>query len=42
MSIGPVTSDAMRNAGLKPMLEAAVHTIDGLVEAILLAAGSTA
>ncbi len=34
-SIGPITSDAMRAAGLEPTVEAEVHTIDGLVDAIL-------
>jgi uroporphyrinogen III methyltransferase/synthase len=33
-SIGPVTSDTLRAAGLTPAVEASVHTIDGLVEAI--------
>lgn len=33
-SIGPVTSDAIRAGGLRPTVEASVHTIDGLVAAI--------
>jgi uroporphyrinogen III methyltransferase / synthase len=34
-SIGPATSDALRAHGLEPALEAAVHTPDGLVDALL-------
>ena len=34
-SIGPVTSDALRDHGLQPGLEATVHTPDGLVDALL-------
>ncbi|HZC34406.1 MAG TPA: uroporphyrinogen-III C-methyltransferase [Chthoniobacterales bacterium] len=34
-SIGPVTSETMRQAGLKVDVEAARHDIDGLVEAIV-------
>jgi len=33
-SIGPVTSELLRNLGVKIDLEAAVHTIDGLLSAI--------
>lgn len=33
-SIGPSTSRAIRKAGIEPMVEAKVHTIPGLVEAI--------
>ena len=39
-SIGPVTSAALRAAGLEPTVEAERHTIDGLVEAMLRIAGS--
>lgn len=35
VSIGPVTSEAVRDAGLKVHVEAARHDIDGLVEALL-------
>jgi uroporphyrinogen III methyltransferase/synthase len=34
-SIGPVTSAALRDAGLEPDLEAAEHTPDGLVQALI-------
>jgi len=36
-SIGPATSAALRAAGLEPSVEAAVHTIDRLIEAICTA-----
>jgi uroporphyrinogen III methyltransferase / synthase len=35
VSIGPVTSDTLRELGREPDLEAARHDIDGLVEAIV-------
>ena len=35
VSIGPVTSDAARGRGLRVDAEAAPHTIDGLVAALL-------
>jgi uroporphyrinogen III methyltransferase / synthase len=35
VSIGPVTSDALREHGLEPHVEAARHDIDGLLEALL-------
>ena len=34
-SIGPVTSETIRNAGLEPTIEANPYTIEGLVEAIV-------
>ena len=34
-SIGPVTSDALRELGLEPDVEATRHDIDGLVEALV-------
>jgi uroporphyrinogen III methyltransferase/synthase len=37
-SIGPITSAALRELGLEPALEAAEHTPDGLVSALLTAA----
>ena len=37
VSIGPVTSEAAREAGLKVDVEAERHDIDGLVEALLTA-----
>jgi uroporphyrinogen III methyltransferase/synthase len=39
-SIGPVTSQALRDRGREPDLEAARHDIDGLVDAILADASS--
>ena len=33
-SIGPITSQALREAGLEPVIEAAVYNVDGLIEAI--------
>ena len=38
-SIGPVTSAALRELGYEPALEAADHTPDGLVAALVSAAG---
>jgi uroporphyrinogen III methyltransferase/synthase len=38
-SIGPVTSDALRELGYEPDLEAADHTPDGLVAALVMAVG---
>jgi uroporphyrinogen III methyltransferase/synthase len=35
VSIGPVTSDALREHGLEPHVEAARHDLDGLLEALL-------
>jgi uroporphyrinogen III methyltransferase/synthase len=35
VSIGPVTSETLRNAGLEPHLEAARHDIEGLVAALV-------
>jgi uroporphyrinogen III methyltransferase/synthase len=35
VSIGPVTSEALREHGLEPHIEAARHDIDGLLEALL-------
>jgi uroporphyrinogen III methyltransferase/synthase len=40
ISIGPVTSEAAREAGLRVDVEAERHDIDGLVEALLTAATS--
>jgi uroporphyrinogen III methyltransferase/synthase len=39
VSIGPVTSAALRDHGLEPAVEAQRHDIDGLVDALLSAAG---
>jgi uroporphyrinogen III methyltransferase / synthase len=33
-SIGPITSQALRDAGLEPAIEAGVYTVDGLIDAI--------
>jgi uroporphyrinogen III methyltransferase/synthase len=38
ISIGPITSDTAREAGLEVHAEAEQHDIDGLVEALLLLA----
>ena len=35
VSIGPITSDALREHGLEPDVEAQEHTPDGLVAALL-------
>jgi uroporphyrinogen III methyltransferase/synthase len=35
VSIGPVTSDALRALGREPDVEATAHTPDGLVAALL-------
>lgn len=35
VSIGPVTSQALRDRGLEPHVEAATHDIDGLIEALV-------
>jgi uroporphyrinogen III methyltransferase/synthase len=35
VSIGPVTSETLREHGLEPDVEAARHDIDGLIEALL-------
>jgi uroporphyrinogen III methyltransferase/synthase len=35
VSIGPVTSDALREQGLQPDVEASRHDIDGLVQALI-------
>ena len=38
VSIGPITSDALREHGIEPDVEAAEHTPDGLVAALLVVA----
>ncbi len=40
LSIGPVTSEALRERGLEPDLEAVRHDIDGVVDALVADAGS--
>ncbi|HEY6476608.1 MAG TPA: uroporphyrinogen-III synthase, partial [Polyangia bacterium] len=40
VSIGPVTSDALREHGREPDVEASRHDIDGLVQALIADAGS--
>jgi uroporphyrinogen III methyltransferase/synthase len=40
VSIGPITSDALREHGLQPHVEASSHDIDGLVRALLADAAS--
>ena len=39
VSIGPVTSDALRARGVEPTANADPHTVDGLVEAVLACVG---
>jgi uroporphyrinogen III methyltransferase/synthase len=41
-TIGPETSKALATLGLKPAIEARLHTIDGLIEALLAATHSRA
>jgi uroporphyrinogen III methyltransferase / synthase len=38
VSIGPVTSEALRSHGIEPVIEANPHDVDGLVEAVLAVA----
>jgi uroporphyrinogen III methyltransferase / synthase len=38
VSIGPVTTAALRECGVEPRIEASPHDVDGLVEAVLRAA----
>ena len=40
VSIGPVTSDALRQRGLQPHVEAERHDIEGLVTALVADRGS--
>jgi uroporphyrinogen III methyltransferase/synthase len=40
VSIGPITSGALREHGLEPHVEASPHDIDGLVQALLTDAAS--
>jgi uroporphyrinogen III methyltransferase / synthase len=42
VSIGPVTSDALREHGLEPHVEAERHDVDGLVETLVADAGERA
>ncbi len=42
VSIGPITSKALREHGLQPHVEASTHDIDGLVQALLADASSRA
>ncbi len=42
VSIGPVTSQTLREAGLEPHVEAERHDIDGLIEALLADAAGAA
>jgi uroporphyrinogen-III synthase len=39
VSIGPVTSATLREAGIEPVAEADPHDVAGLVAAVLAAAG---
>lgn len=38
ISIGPITSEAIREAGLEPSAEARQHDVDGLIDAVIAAA----
>jgi len=40
LSIGPITSAALRERGLEPHAEASRHDIDGLVQALLADVGA--
>jgi uroporphyrinogen-III synthase len=40
VSIGPVTSQTLREHGLEPHVEAARHDVDGVVEALVADASS--
>jgi uroporphyrinogen III methyltransferase/synthase len=40
VSIGPVTSEALRAAGLEPAVEAERHDVEGLIEALVLDSAS--
>jgi uroporphyrinogen III methyltransferase/synthase len=40
VSIGPITSQALREHGLTPHVQAARHDIDGLIDALLADAAS--
>jgi uroporphyrinogen III methyltransferase / synthase len=42
VSIGPITSEALRDRGLEPHVEAASHDVDGLVTALVADAASAA
>ena len=42
VSIGPLTSQALRNAGLEAHVEAERHDVEGLVEALVAVARPTA
>jgi uroporphyrinogen III methyltransferase/synthase len=41
VSIGPVTSGALRERGLEPDVEASRHDIDGLLEALVADAATS-
>jgi uroporphyrinogen III methyltransferase/synthase len=41
VSIGPVTSQTLREAGLEPHVEAERHDIDGLIDALLADVGGS-
>jgi hypothetical protein len=42
VSIGPVTSQALRDHGLEPHVEAVRHDVDGLLEALVADAAQSA
>jgi uroporphyrinogen III methyltransferase/synthase len=42
ISIGPATSDALRERGLEPHVEATQHDLDGLIAALVADAGAPA
>jgi uroporphyrinogen III methyltransferase/synthase len=42
VSIGPITSEELRKHGLQPHIEAAPHSVEGIIQALLADAGTTA
>ncbi len=42
VSIGPITSEELRKHGLQPHIEAAPHSVEGIIQALLADAASTA
>ena len=42
VSIGPITSEELRKHGLQPHIEAEPHSVEGIIQALLADAGTTA
>jgi uroporphyrinogen-III synthase len=40
LSIGPITSQTLREHGLEPHVEAEDHDVDGIIQALLADAGA--